>query len=121
MYVIIERKNAETHIQNIVPKPPNAIARAIPPREPTPIFDERVIMRVSRGDMLFVFFIFRLFRTLINLNWGPFSFIVKYILFTRMRLIAIVQSILFIISMFNFMQIKRYLVLTCDNFHCLIF
>lgn len=121
MYVIIERKNAETHIQNIVPKPPNAIARAIPPREPTPIFDERVIMRVSRGEMLLVFFIFRLFRRLINLNCGPFNFIVKYILFTRMRLIAIVQSILFIISMFNFMQIKRYLVLTCGNFHCLIF
>ena len=68
MYVIIDRKNAEIQIQKIVPSPPYDIASAIPAREPTPIFDDSVIIRVSIGDMLVVFWIFRLFIRLMNLN-----------------------------------------------------
>ena len=74
---MIDRKKVDIHIQKIVPNPPKWMDRAIPAREPTPIFDDRAIIRVSFG-VIFVEFVvfFRLFRIFNSLNWGNFSFIV---------------------------------------------
>ena len=76
-YVIMDKKIVEIQIQNIVPGPPILMAIAIPARDPTPILEDRAIIKVSFGEILFVFFVFvMLFIIEIILNWGNFSFIV---------------------------------------------
>lgn len=67
--MIIDRKNVDIQIQNIVPSPPIWIAIDIPAREPTPIFDDRAMIRVSFGVILFsCVLMVKLFRILISLN-----------------------------------------------------
>ena len=84
---------------------------AVPDNDPTPIFEDKVIINVSLGVISsLVLFVFILFISFVILSCGSFNFIEKYILFINIKLVAIIQSILFIISNIspiNFMQKKH--------------